>query len=177
LQLNPVRQASRFPPPSQIKYLPRLVIVALLLAALFSGLSGASESPGEAPQKAVSPSLMKSLVVPGWGQIAEKRYVEGIFFLSAEIFCLTEVLTHNHQGNYYCKKYQAADNPEDASRLRGLTERYDKKRNIYILAAAAVWALNLLDVYFIVKSRSSQLQLNIEGGKSNLMALVVRYSF
>jgi hypothetical protein len=173
----PARKTLRFRLPSQNNHLLRLPIVALFLAALLSGLSGASESPEDAPQKAVSPSLMKSLVLPGWGQIAEKRYVEGIVFLSAEIFCLTEVLTHNHQGNYYYRKYQAADNAEDASKFRDLTERYDKKRNICILAAAAVWALNLLDVYFVVKSKSSRLQLNIEGGKSNHMALVVRYSY
>jgi hypothetical protein len=153
------------------------LVTALLLIALFPGFSGAQETSETPPQKPAPSSLMKSLVLPGWGQIFEKRYFEGIFFLSAEIFCLAEILTYNHKGNYYYKKYQSADNSADVGRFRDLTEQYDKKRNIFILVAAGVWALNLLDVYFIVKSKSSQLQLNIEGGKRSHMALVLRYSF
>jgi hypothetical protein len=110
--------------------------------------------------------------------MAEKRYAEGILFMAAEAFCLYEVFSFNHKGNTYYKKYQEAETTPDAVRFRELTEKYDRKRNAYILAAAGVWALNLVDTYFIVKNKKNpKIVLNIQSGQDQGMALSVSYSF
>jgi hypothetical protein len=42
---------------------------------------------------------------------------------------------------------------EDALRTRRLTEKHDARRNQFLVAAAAVWAANLLDISLIVKTK------------------------
>ena len=123
-------------------------------------------------------SLQKSLLFPGWGQLAEKRYFEGIFFLGAEIFSLYQIFYNNHKGKLYYDNYIQADNVEDAVHYRELTEDYDRKRNIFILAAVGIWAVNLLDIYVIVKNKEKQkLKLQLQSVDHKGMALTLRYSF
>lgn len=125
-------------------------------------------------------SLQKSLLIPGWGQIAEKKYFEGILFLSAEIFYLYKTFSYNHKGNYYYERYRIADNVGDAIKYRELTEKYDVKRNKFILASAGIWAINLVDIYFIIKNKGKKLKslkLKIEHNEAKDLALTISYSF
>jgi len=129
-------------------------------------------------QKTGLTSLKKSLLIPGWGQLAEKRFVEGIFFLGAEIFSIYQIFHNNHKGSIYYDKYRGAENVEDATRYRELTEDYDKKRNIFILAAAGIWAVNLLDIYVIVKNKEKQkLKLKLQSVDPKGMAITLHFSF
>jgi hypothetical protein len=125
-------------------------------------------------------SLEKSLLLPGWGQLAEKRYFEAAVFLSAEIFCLAKVFSLNHKGNTYYGLYKESVNAADAVKYRELTEKYDVKRNQYLLAALGVWAVNLIDIYVIVKGKQSKresLRFRLEGGEKPKTLFVLSYSF
>jgi len=125
-------------------------------------------------------SLQKSLLIPGWGQIAEKRYLEGALFLSAEIFCLYKVFSYNHKGNYYYNHYKKADNVSDAVKYRGLTEDYDTKRNKFLLAAAGVWVINLIDAYSIVRNKEKKrksVNLKLEHNEKKDMLFTISFSF
>ena len=122
--------------------------------------------------------MQKSLLLPGWGQLAEKRYLEGFLFLGAEIFSLYQIFHNNHKGNSTYDKYRQADNVEDVVRYRELTEDYDRKRNNFILAAVGIRAVNLLDIYVIVKNKEKQkLRLQLQSVDHKGMALTLRYSF
>lgn len=145
------------------------------------GRSG-EESPasGDIPQS--RRPLVKSLLVPGWGQLAEKKYLEGFLFLGGEVFCFYQALKANSKGNSSYRLYKDAGGVEDALRYRGLTEKYDARRNKYLLAAAGIWALNLLDIYLIVRNketanREKGLRVNLETGIGETLALAVRCSF
>jgi len=163
-------------------FLSRKIVIAFLyLAFLHLTCSGAfpfSNLFAESSKKiSVDSTLKKSLLIPGWGQLAEKRYLEGVFFLTAEAYCLFEVFSLNHKGNESYKKYREAETPPDAVRFRDLTEKYDGKRNAHLLAAAGVWVLNLVDAYLIVKNKkNSKIKLNIQSGQDQ-MVLSVSYSF
>ena len=123
-------------------------------------------------------SLKKSLLFPGWGQFAEKRYIEGVLFFAAEVFCLYSIFSNNYKGNKNYALYKDATNVDDAVKFRDLTEKFDTRRNISILAAAGVWVVNLIDIYLIVKSKEKkQLKMKIEGGKNKILAFSVCYSF
>ncbi len=151
------------------------VVVLGCLSPCFAQQDKASQQP---EQKAGLTSLKKSLLIPGWGQLAEKRYVEGIFFLGAEIFSIYQIFYNNHKGNVYYDKYRGAENVEDATHYRELTEDYDKKRNIFILAAAGIWAVNLLDIYVIVKNKEKQkLKLQLQSVDHKGMAVTLHFSF
>ena len=125
-------------------------------------------------------SLQKSLLIPGWGQIAEKRYIEGVLFLSAEIFCIYKIFSYNHKGNDYYNLYKKTENVSDATEYRGLTEKYDTRRNRFILVAAGVWIVNLIDIYFIGKKKGKKernLRLNFKLNENKDPALTFTYSF
>lgn len=132
--------------------------------------------PGE--DGAAASSLGKSLLFPGWGQLAEKKYAEGILFLAAETFCLVEVFSLNHKGNAHYNKYREAERAADAEAFRDLTVKYDKKRNAYILAAAGVWVLNLIDIYLIVKNKKNpRIKARIQSGQDQRATVSISYSF
>ena len=156
-------------------------LVSCLMALIFLTLPCfALEVDQESQNERSFGSLEKSLLIPGWGQLAEKKYLKGAAFLSAEIFCLYKVFAHNHKGNENYRLYKAAENVDDAVKYRELTERYDKRRNAFILAAAGVWALNLIDMYVIVKNKkkgneSVSLKLQSCGDRILGLALTVRF--
>jgi len=140
------------------------------------------ETAPASPDASVLRTLKKSLFVPGWGQAFEKRYFEAALFFGAEVFCLAGVLVNNGRGNENYALYKKASTTEDAVRLRALTERDDKRRNRFILAAAAVWALNLFDTYLIVngkggKEKTKTLRFRIETGEDPQLAFSLRLGF
>jgi hypothetical protein len=163
----------------------RLIITFLVLLhiLLFTSLTCFSQDEevkkGTLPPKKIS-SLQKSLLLPGWGQITEKRYLEGILFLSAEVFCLYKVISYNHKSNDYYSLYKNADNVSDALEYRDLTENYDHKRNRFILAVAGVWIINLIDIYFIVKKKDKKernLKIKLKHNENKDLAFTITFSF
>jgi hypothetical protein len=164
-------------------YKPIITFLILLNISLFSPLTCFSqdeeEEKGTLNPKKIS-SLQKSLLMPGWGQIAEKKYLEGILFFSAEVFCLYKVISYNHKSNDYYSLYKNADNVSNAIEYRELTEKYDTRRNRFILAAAGVWIINLIDIYFIIRKKDKKernLQINLEHHENKDLALTVTFSF
>jgi len=127
------------------------VTAAVLSALLAAPAAGRAED--ESPAKKPFGSLEKSLLIPGWGQFAEKRYLEGVLFLGAELACLYGVFRTNRLGNERYALYKSSATTEDAVRHRRAVETYDRRRNAFLIAAAAVWAANLVDMALIVKSK------------------------
>ena len=164
-------------------YKPIITFLILLHILLFTSLTCFSQDEenkeGISPQKKFT-SLQKSLLIPGWGQISEKRYLEGILFLSAEVFCLYKVISYNHKGNDYYNLYKNADNISNALEYRALTEKYDTKRNRLILAAAGIWIINLVDIYFIIKKKDKKernLKIKLEHNENKDLAFTINFSF
>jgi hypothetical protein len=142
------------------------------------GTAQAQNQSGEPDKDHSFNSLKKSLIIPGWGQFAEKRYIEGVLFLSSEVFSLYKIFANNHRANINYRLYKDADNIDDAVRYRELTEKYDKNRNIYILAAVGIWAINLVDTYVIVKNKEKKkLKVKLENHDDKKLAIAIIYYF
>lgn len=160
-------------------YKPVISFLILLFISLPCFTQDKKGKEGISPESKFT-SLQKSLLVPGWGQIAEKKYLEGILVLSAEVFCLYKVISYNHKGNDYYNLYKNADNARDALEYRALTEKYDTKRNTFILAAAGVWIINLIDIYFIIKKKDKKernLKIKLEHNENKDLAFTITFSF
>lgn len=156
------------------------VLAFYFLVLSFLPCFGQEVAPEESPSEKKFTSLHKSLLFPGWGQLVEKRYIEGVAFLSAEIFALYQVFSYNHRGNNAYAQYKDAGSVADAVHHRQMTEDYDKKRNQYLLVAAGVWVINLIDIYFIMKNKDDKgknLRLKFESGKNKSLAFTVSYRF
>jgi hypothetical protein len=98
-------------------------------------------------------ALERSLLFPGLGQLGEKQYVKAALFGGAEIICLAQVLIFMGKGNGAYDDYRHAGDPQAATEFRGLTEKYDRRRNTAILAAAGVWVLNMIDILVFAKKK------------------------
>ena len=154
-----------------------LLIIIFLCISCFGQDKKVKE---EVSPKSKFTSLQKSLLIPGWGQFAEKRYLKGVLFLSAEIFCIYKIFSNNHKSNDYYTLYKAADNTSDAVNYRELTEKYDIRRNRFLLAAAGIWIINLIDIYIIVKKKekkSGNLKLKLEHNENKTLFFTISYSF
>jgi hypothetical protein len=128
--------------------------VATALVLVFALAPGPAAAQDPRPEPKLGP-LQKSLLFPGWGQISEGRILKGTAFLAAELACLTGAVCENRLGNSNYDLYKGATDAESASRYRSLVERHDGRRNAFLLAGAAVWALNLLDIFGLVKKKSA----------------------
>ncbi len=125
-------------------------------------------------------SLQKSLLIPGWGQIAERKYPEGFLFLTAEIFCLYKVFSYNNKGNKYYDLYKKADDVSNTIQYRELTEKYDTRRNKFILAVAGIWVINLIDMYLIIRNKEKKqkkLKLEIKQNENKELVFTLSFSF
>lgn len=123
-------------------------------------------------------SLEKSLIFPGWGQIHEKKHAKGILLMGAEIACILQAISSNSQAENYYRRYRDATGPEDAVYFRNMTEKYDIRRNQYLLAGAAVWIVNLLDIYIIVRKKSKErIRISLKNEKNNRIAVCLSYHF
>lgn len=168
--------------PGMSKLKPAAILLAALLAlgrmpSLAQEASPAGESPDS--RKAFGP-LERSLLLPGWGQMSEGRWLEGILFLGLEAACLLAAFHENHLGNEAYRLYQAAGTADEAIRYRADTESRDARRNRLFLAGAAVWALNLLDIHLIVKGKegpSPSLSLRIGSHGASTLAVVAGCRF
>jgi hypothetical protein len=125
----------------------KLFFLIIFLSLSFNNING--------EEKDKISSLEKSIVFPGWGQISEKRYLEGLIFAGSELFCLAEVFKNLREGNKYYELYKKAESTEDAIKFRDLTIKFDKRRNRFIAGAVAVWALNLIDMSIFSRKRNS----------------------
>jgi hypothetical protein len=161
-----------------LKSTASLIVIALIALGGLPPLLPGALSQGEEPERTKFSSLQRSLIIPGWGQFEEKRYFEGSFFLSLEIWYLYEIFKNNRRGNSYYRLYKAAASTEEAVRYRTITEHYDKRRNIFMLVAAGVWAVNLVDIYVIVKKKGNKLNiLDIKANVSQDKGLSIHYRF
>jgi len=165
---------------SQTGKIKRIAICLSLSVLLAAQVSAFQEDEKAAMDSKSLASLKKSLFLPGWGQFAEKHTVEGIAFLTAEIFCVYKVLSNNRKGNENYELYKEAVGIDDAVRFRDLTETYDRRRNLYMLAAFGVWAVNLIDIYVIVKNHEKKkdtLSIKLEHGENARLAFSITFRF
>jgi hypothetical protein len=133
-------------------------VALFILAAMTAGATlplNAEEARKPDVHRSLGP-LEKSFLVPGWGQISEKKYWEGVAFFAAEALCVWGILANNHRGNESYAAYRNAQSVDEAVQARRLTETYDGRRNKLLLAAAAVWVANLVDISLIVKHRENR---------------------
>jgi hypothetical protein len=156
-------------------------VLAVVLAVAVPSPVFADDAINSQAVSALSPRE-KSLLFPGWGQIAERRILKGAAFAAAELACLVGAIHYNAGGNSAYDQYKAAGDAASAVRYRKLVERNDGRRNACLLAAAAVWAVNLLDIHLLVNRKgagpaSRSFTIGITHGPSSAIGLSVDCRF
>lgn len=158
------------------RHILRSVLCLLLSAAVSMPVRGVEPRDS---RLALTP-LHKSLIYPGWGQLSEKHVLEGILLMTAETVCLFQVIKANRNGNRAYADYKAADSVARALELRAFTEKYDTRRNQWMLAAAGVWIANLVNIHLIIKNKGkpdNRIQFRMDRVSHKTIAIHLSYRF
>jgi hypothetical protein len=113
----------------------RAIAAALLVALLISAAYGADDKP-ETLVKSPTGAVLRSLAVPGWGQLYCRSYVKAFAFAAAEV---SIVYSASHQHDQM-KRFQKANNP-------AFTDFYRNSRNRLIWWLAGTIMLSMGDAY------------------------------
>ena len=125
----------------------------LLVLCLFSlGQLSAAQPDGDL--RLISPvgAIVRSAVVPGWGQFhARNRLLGTTSFVGTSGFLVGALITHQSFRDVYDNQYvpvalQDPKAPEALFQYNRANQRY-KLRQFFLFAAAGVWAYSLIDSY------------------------------
>lgn len=87
------------------------------------------------------PALLKSMIIPGWGQMSKNHYVEGVLTLSVEgAFAAGAIVTYKSAQSYY-DKIKAGEG--DVSSHIKYYNSNKTMNHVCLGAAAAIYAINL----------------------------------
>ena len=91
-------------------------------------------------------ALIKSAVVPGWGQFTNKAPTKGSIFLASELALVGVSLYFYDRSLYYYDKYMNATQVEDIENYYNLALAPRQYSMLFLGSAALVWAYNIFDV-------------------------------
>ncbi len=113
------------------------------------------------------------LLFPGLPQLKQGKIVKGIFLAGSFTAFLAGALVENQVGYHYYDLYREATSKEDAVYYREKTQGSFRRRNYFILAAALVWTVHIIDLKI-----SSRRKIKIRGKvEKNSASLGLGYSF
>lgn len=90
----------------------------------------------------------RSLLVPGWGQVYNREPVKAAVILGTEVALIGGAGAFHVLGEGAKRDYQKSTDPARAATLRADAERDLRWRNGLLVAAGALWVLNVADAYF-----------------------------
>ena len=161
---------------AKLSKLLRIIIIVLMI----SFVNGEDTRPGEPEAKnpKKTRALEKSLIFPGWGQLHEKQYFKGVLFITAELIAITSAVVSNHFGNKNYNKYRSSITESDALFYRKETEKFDRERNLFIVAGIGVWIINMVDIYIFKKKMERKgINISLKKGINNEISFTLNYSF
>ncbi len=100
----------------------------------------------EMESQTLTSTVIKSAIVPGWGQFSTEHYTRGQAILGAELVLLGASLYFYDRSMDYYRKY------EDATQIEEIDNMYKKAQQpyqysmIFLGMASVVWAYNIFDV-------------------------------
>ena len=158
----------------ELSKIKQILTTFILIILITFPLKSSSEVNRDFPK--LKKPLELSLLFPGLGQIKEKKFFKGALFITGELYTIYKIIENNGEGNSSYIKYKNALSKDDAVKYRKEVEKFDKRRNKYIVAGIGIWVINLIDIYFHVK-RKSQLKIRIKNEENKTFTLGFSYCF
>lgn len=95
----------------------------------------------------------RSIIVPGWGQMYQKRYGVGIMFLAGEAVALAGAFYCHNRVSYHNKRMAEATDVDTRVWYKKKADDYTNYRNITLGVAAAWYVYNVVDAFTSKKGR------------------------
>jgi hypothetical protein len=121
-----------------------------LAAAVIVPSAAICQKPDSITVKKKNPTgaLFRSVIVPGWGQFYNRKYIKAAVIAGVEVYLINEVYTHWHKADLHEKHFTGAfDNPEYQATEFALYEKeLDRRGNATWFLAATIF-LSMFDAY------------------------------
>jgi len=104
-----------------------------------------------------STNIMKSAILPGWGQMSAGRTMRGEIFLASEIILAgTGIYYYDKAMNYY-DKYKKATYVEDIKKYYEDAKTPYTISQVVLVAGVVIWAINIFDTISVTAENNSGL--------------------
>jgi hypothetical protein len=110
-----------------------------------------------------STALLRSIIVPGWGQMYKRSMGKGIAILSAEVASIAGILVCENLRSSYYNKTIAERNTQVRAQYQNSTTSYRNIRNGFIVAASAIYVYNIVDVVSAKGAKRYKLSASSQG--------------
>lgn len=176
LQVNPeLKLSAREAPPQVIAILDELIQIR---AASLPAETELRYLIVEDPRPA---AVMRSMVLPGWGQLYKKQRKKGILLMSAWGLTSVGVLVAHNERKKAEAFYLASIDLQQINNRYPAFDRWHKARNSLFIAAAGVWAYSYVDALLdhpspLSNNKKHPLQLSFTPIPKN-PSLSLNYSF
>ena len=94
----------------------------------------------------IGSSILKSTLIPGFGQISSKAGTKGTIFLGAELLSLGVSLYFFDRSNYYYNQYLQATQIDEIQEYYSLAQTPRYYSALFLALGAVIWAYNIYDV-------------------------------
>ena len=93
--------------------------------------------------------LLKSLLIPGWGQVGNKKYIKALFFFGVDLWMVGSAIHYGRQASDYRKLYEATplDNITLRNDYHGLYDDRKDERNKCTWFAVITTFIAMFDAY------------------------------
>ena len=92
-------------------------------------------------------AIFKSMVIPGWGQVGNRRYIKAAVYASLEVFWITLALDYRSQANDYYDRFLKADSLSTKNYFYSLYDDKKNKRNRYYWFFGLTTFISMFDAY------------------------------
>ncbi len=104
----------------------------------------------------IGTSILKSAIIPGYGQISSKAWTKGTIFLGAELLSMGVSLYFYDRSNYYYGKYMEATQIDDIQHYFAAAQTPRYYSWMFMALGAVVWGYNIYDVILTTDSYNAQ---------------------
>lgn len=92
-------------------------------------------------------AMAKSIVLPGWGQYGNKRYVKAAVFLGLDVWLVSNALSYGADAADYRDQWESATDTTVRNELYYLYKDKKESRNKYTWFAVIVTFISMFDAY------------------------------
>jgi hypothetical protein len=117
--------------------------------ALQSAENVSSNSPAQVKIKKPWPTgaLLRSAIIPGWGQFYNKKYIKTVIYGGVETYLIYNVQKFWRKMDKHQKNFQNSDDPVYKSQEFSLYENNLDKRNLHIWLTSLTIFISMFDAY------------------------------
>jgi hypothetical protein len=129
-------------------------------------------------------ALFKSMLVPGWGQLGNRKYTKALLFAGLETWFFLSALHYGRDANTARDNYQALTDPNDRWEWYQLYDNERKNRNKFLWFAGLTIFISMFDAYVDahlsgspVEPRNDDIAIEVVPEENGGVAAVLSYRF